>query len=259
MDRNLTTGLVFALGSYALVGWQVAGLHASAPAVQTDPDPVVAEVRSFDVPPLRPPPTPPPPPEDVVHELPSATPPPAAPPPRAAKRKEADAKPVQAAQKAIENPDPAPGGDGPTLVKAAESPPGPAAPVLDAEGQGGGQSGVKGQGQGDKEGSPDGDPNAVYGANVVDVAPKLVSQPAPDYPEWALRDGATARFLLTFVVGADGKPRDMQVHCVRGACDLADSIRKVAKHWRFSPGIKAGKPVATRVSQEFTFTIEAEE
>lgn len=258
MDRNLTTGLVFALGSYALAGWQVARMEAGRPIALVDDEQHLAEVRSFDVPPLHP--TPPPPPPDVIHELPKEVPPPtAAPPPRAAKRKVAEPTPAPAAQKAIENPDPAPTGQGPTLVKADAAPPGPAAPLLDPAGQGGGDAGAKGQGQGEREGSPDGDPNAVYGANVVDVAPRLVSQPQPEYPEWALRDGATARFLLTFVVGADGKPRDLEVKCVRGACELADAIRKVTRRWKFSPGMKSGRPVATRVSQEFEFTIEAEE
>jgi TonB family protein len=259
MDRNLTTGLVVALGAYALAGWQVAALRQPARvAVVSDPTP--AETRSFQVPPLRQPQPPPPDPE-VVHELPSAQPPPAPtkPPPRAAKRTDRDDKPATEAQKAIENPDPAPGGQGPALEPTKNAAEGPAAPVLDPSGQGGGEPGKSGQGQGDRTGDPDGDPNAVYGANVVDAVPKLLKQVRPDYPEWALRDGATAAFSLTYVVTAEGTVRDLQIKCLRGACELASTIQAVARKWRFTPGQKAGRAVATRVTQEFEFHIDAEE
>lgn len=96
----------------------------------------------------------------------------------------------------------------------------------------------------------------AFGLEAVDVVPVAIVQPPPEYPLWALRDGASARLRLDYVVGRDGHVRELVVTCRKGACALAQAVAPAVRKWRFRPGQKGGEAVATRVQQDVDFAIE---
>ncbi len=85
-----------------------------------------------------------------------------------------------------------------------------------------------------------------------------VAQPWPQYPDWARRSGQTAVLVLRYVVGADGRVRDLQIRTVRGDPRLSEPVRQTVPQWRFKPALRAGRPVAVRVEQEWQFDLEDE-
>src|SRR5208283_5329255 len=60
--------------------------------------------------------------------------------------------------------------------------------------------------------------------------------------------------VLWVVVGADGKPRDIRVARTLGL-GLDEKAIEAVKTWRFEPGKKDDKPVATMINVEVTFRL----
>lgn len=86
------------------------------------------------------------------------------------------------------------------------------------------------------------------------TAPRTVYAPDPEYSDEARRAKYQGSVLLWLVVGADGLPSDIRV--VRSVgLGLDEKALEAVRTWRFQPGLKDGKPVATQINVEVSFRL----
>jgi TonB family protein len=84
------------------------------------------------------------------------------------------------------------------------------------------------------------------------VPPKQIYMFDPEYTEEARRAEESGSVILSFVVDADGRQRDISVAC-SSVPDLNQSAIDALKLWKFAPGIKNGEPVSVRMDVEMSF------
>ena len=95
---------------------------------------------------------------------------------------------------------------------------------------------------------------AVYRAGGDVKAPSLVSKVEPSYSEEARKAKISGSVLLGVVVDQTGVPGD--IHVVRPlGYQLDEEAIKAVSKWRFSPGMKDGKPVSVRANIEVSFRL----
>jgi len=119
-------------------------------------------------------------------------------------------------------------------------------------GSGGGVGSGEGPGFGPGHGGGAGGGAFRVGGGVS--APKAIFTPDPEYSEEARKAKFQGTCVLWLVVGADGKPRDIKVARTLGL-GLDEKAIEAVKNWRFEPGMKDGKPVATMVNVEVDFRL----
>ncbi len=117
-------------------------------------------------------------------------------------------------------------------------------------GDGGGIGSGEGPGYGPGHGGGYGGGAYRVGGGVS--GPTAIYSPDPEYSEEARKAKFQGTCVLWLVVGADGKPRDIRVARTLGL-GLDEKAIEAVKTWRFEPGKKDGKPVATMVNVEVTF------
>jgi len=86
------------------------------------------------------------------------------------------------------------------------------------------------------------------------VPPRALSAPDPQYTEEARREKFGGRVLLCVIVGTDGESRNVWVARTLGH-GLDGSAVETIKHWKFSPAMKNGAPVAAVVNVETSFDV----
>ncbi len=84
------------------------------------------------------------------------------------------------------------------------------------------------------------------------VAPFVVAKAPPAYTEEARLAKMEGSVTLSLVVGADGRPRDIQVARPLGL-GLDESAVENVQAWQFKPGTKQGMPVDVLVQEEVFF------
>jgi len=84
------------------------------------------------------------------------------------------------------------------------------------------------------------------------VPPFVKMKPAPAYSVEARMAKLEGSVLLALVVGADGRPRDIQVVRTLGL-GLDENAVENVRTWQFKPGTKNGAPVEVRVNEEVFF------
>jgi TonB family protein len=92
----------------------------------------------------------------------------------------------------------------------------------------------------------------VYSLKELDAIPSPTLQAAPVYPADLKRMGVEGRVIVTFVVDANGLVQNV------GVVDSTDPRFEVAalravSRWKFKPGRKGGKPVATALDVPINF------
>lgn len=87
------------------------------------------------------------------------------------------------------------------------------------------------------------------------AAPFVVAKAKPEYSAEALLAKLEGGVLLSVVVDAAGKPRDIHVDRPLGL-GLDESAIENVRHWQFRPGTKDGTPVAVQVDEELFFRTE---
>ncbi|HUR60142.1 MAG TPA: energy transducer TonB [Opitutaceae bacterium] len=94
----------------------------------------------------------------------------------------------------------------------------------------------------------------VHDVSRLDVAPKPTFMARPQYPFELRRQGIAGEAVVDFVVGPDGNVQN--VHAVRESHPQfgAAAVQCVAK-WKYSPGMKNGRPVYTHMQVPIVFTL----
>ena len=119
-------------------------------------------------------------------------------------------------------------------------------------GHGGGVGAGNGPGVGD--GSGGGIGGGIYHVGGGVLAPRPVYDPDPEYSDEARTAKYQGNVVLQAIIGADGRPRNLQVTRSLGMGLDQKALDAVAK-WRFSPAMKDGHAVAVVVDIEVAFRL----
>ena len=95
---------------------------------------------------------------------------------------------------------------------------------------------------------------AVFELADLDQAPVVLSQPLPQYPPSLLRTAAAGEVTVTFVVDAEGVVRAVRITAATRPEFEVPALQAVAR-WKFRPGRKDGRAVATRVEVPIAFSV----
>ena len=87
----------------------------------------------------------------------------------------------------------------------------------------------------------------------LDRLPSKTAGPVPRYPHWARRDRLEATVTLRFIVTAEGTVENINIHEIEGDERFGDEAVRAISQWRFSPAIRAGKPVSCWCFQKINF------
>ena len=121
-------------------------------------------------------------------------------------------------------------------------------------GSGGGLGSGKGNGVGDGTGGGFG--GGAYAPGNGVSWPSVLKEVKPKYTPDAMRAKLQGAVELEIVVKEDGTVGDVRVtKSLDRASGLDDAAIAAAKQWLFSPGVKDGKPVATRVGLVLEFRL----
>jgi TonB family protein len=98
-------------------------------------------------------------------------------------------------------------------------------------------------------------PAKVYQIGGDVSAPRLLYKVEPQYSEAAKKDKLQGSTLLAVMIGADGRPGDIQVvQSLRPDLD-ANGVAAV-QQWRFHPAMRQGAPVAVKAQVEINFKLQ---
>jgi RNA polymerase sigma factor (sigma-70 family) len=98
----------------------------------------------------------------------------------------------------------------------------------------------------------DGQP--VYQMNELDEKPKAVYRAQPKYPAELKVLGMEGKALVSFVVGADGVVREVEVEDATNDA-FGEAAKKALEQWKFKAAQKGGSTVNCRIAQPFVFSI----
>jgi protein TonB len=90
-------------------------------------------------------------------------------------------------------------------------------------------------------------------ASKVDRLPSKTGGPPPRYPQWARRGDLEAVVTLRFIVTAEGTVEDVKIHEIDGDERFGAEAIQAISQWRFSPAIRAGKPIPCWCFQKVSF------
>ena len=101
------------------------------------------------------------------------------------------------------------------------------------------------------------DKHTVYQKGDGITMPKVVTEVKPNYTAEAMKARIQGGLSLEAVVLEDGVVGDVEiVESLDKVYGLDDQAIKAIRQWVFEPGTKDGKPVAVRVTVEFTFRLK---
>lgn len=96
----------------------------------------------------------------------------------------------------------------------------------------------------------------VFDLAELDSRPRPLVQVRPVYPFRARERGIEGVVRLGFIVGADGSVREVEILDCEPEGVFERAAKAAARRWRFAPGTKDGKPVASRVRVTVRFRLE---
>src|SRR5437899_12963151 len=86
-------------------------------------------------------------------------------------------------------------------------------------------------------------------------APTVISRADPGYPELARKARIQGMAVLRIQVGTDGLPHNIRIERPSPDAGVDREAIKAVEQWRFSPGMKDGKPVRVEQSIEVSFRL----
>jgi TonB family protein len=92
----------------------------------------------------------------------------------------------------------------------------------------------------------------VYHVGAGVSAPSILSAPQPDYTDDASRARKQGNCVLSLIVDATGRARNIRVVTPLGF-GLDEKAIEAVQRWRFQPGSKDGKPVNVQINVEVEF------
>jgi len=95
----------------------------------------------------------------------------------------------------------------------------------------------------------------IFNLSDLDRIPEAISQPSPRAPMEAHYASNPERVTIGFIVDAEGKVRSVQVVSSTNRDFEAAAISGVQR-WKFRPGVKAGRKVATQMEVTLKFVLE---
>lgn len=90
-------------------------------------------------------------------------------------------------------------------------------------------------------------PPETMAAGGPDASARPIRSPQPRYPARAMRRGESGTVLLQVAVDAEGRPREVDVVQSSRSRDLDREAQRAVEQWRFSPAIRNGRAVASKV------------
>jgi TonB family protein len=85
--------------------------------------------------------------------------------------------------------------------------------------------------------------------------PTLISKVEPEYSELARKAAIQGTTLLRIEVGTDGLARNVRIERPSPDAGLDREAIKAVEQWRFSPGMRDGRPVRVEQSVEVSFRL----
>jgi protein TonB len=95
-----------------------------------------------------------------------------------------------------------------------------------------------------------------YSLSEVDSQPRLASRVNPTYPFRAKRRGVEGKVVVRFLVDKLGRVSQSSVVQAEPEGVFEQSALKAVRQWRFEPGTKDGRPVATWVQVPIRFELK---
>jgi TonB family protein len=95
--------------------------------------------------------------------------------------------------------------------------------------------------------------DAYWPGNGVTM-PRAIYSPEPEFSDEARKVKHQGVVVLLAVIGADGRPRNLQVARSLGL-GLDEKAVEAVRTWRFEPGRKDGRPVAVQIAVEVDFNL----
>lgn len=95
-----------------------------------------------------------------------------------------------------------------------------------------------------------------YELDELDRAPIIQEQIRPVYPYRARTRGIQGYVDVEFTVKSDGSTSEMVVRKAEPPAVFDSAACQAVSRWRFAPGIRQGKPVASRMKIRIRFTLD---
>jgi protein TonB len=96
----------------------------------------------------------------------------------------------------------------------------------------------------------------VFDISELDEPPQPLARLKPIYPPQARMRRIEGLVVVEFVVAPDGTVRGVEVITSQPGNLFVDAAVRAIRNWRFTPGAKEGRAVATRVRQKVEFTLD---
>jgi TonB family protein len=97
----------------------------------------------------------------------------------------------------------------------------------------------------------------LHAQDVTVTPPRVLAQPAPDYPLGMRASGMRGDVLVDFVVDSEGRvTRAYVVRSLNPAFD--EPALEAVRRWKFEPGRKGGVPINTHMQVPIHFQLEGE-
>ena len=97
---------------------------------------------------------------------------------------------------------------------------------------------------------------AAYEQTQVDSIPAALSKDEPEYPRRARRMNVTGFVEIRFLVNKKGRVEKLEILNAKPVGTFDKSVRKTVMSWRFNPGMKNNRLVATWMTTTINFELE---